>query len=136
MRLMKEKNVKNSKNNPNELWLFAILKSSGLKWSRQRVWGYRIFDFWCHHLGCAVECDGPEHDPDYDSYRDEYNLRRSGIIVLHVRNKNEDDAKLSLEFISKLETWSERRDKMGLNSHSKKSKRKWVSNPESELLLI
>lgn len=131
MREMKAKNIVKSANNPNENWLRDKLMGTGHKWSRQCTWGFRIFDFWCHELGIAVESDGPEHIPSYDSYRDEYNLRRSGIIVLHVRNKNENDLSEALEIIKKSETWKMRRDKMGLNSNSKKGKRKWVVNPPS-----
>lgn len=136
MREMKAKNIAKAKHNPNENWLMAKLATTGYKWSRQCTWGFRIFDFWCHELGIAVESDGPEHVAAYDSYRDEYNLRRSGIIVLHVRNKNESDFLEALQLIKSSETWKERRDRMGLNSHTKKGKRKWVAQPPSELELF
>jgi very-short-patch-repair endonuclease len=100
--------------NHNENWLYGKLKLTGFKWTWQVVWGYRIFDFWCHELGIAVECDGPEHRADYDAYRDEYNYRRSGIVVLRVRNRNEEDAALALAFIGWADTWIQRRRNLGI----------------------
>jgi very-short-patch-repair endonuclease len=114
MRMRQEENIAASKNNPNELWMYEKLKSTPYKWKRQRQWGYRLFDFFCAELGVAVEVDGPEHDPDYDAVRDHYNLTKSGIVVLRVRNRNEDDAMRCLEQIRSAETWNERRAKLGL----------------------
>ena len=34
------------------------LAATGHRWSRQAIWGKRIFDFWCATLGIAVEVDG------------------------------------------------------------------------------
>ncbi len=50
-----------------EVWAHPFLKQTRLKWTRQSVWGYRIFDFWCHEKGIAVEIDGLTHDKDYDA---------------------------------------------------------------------
>jgi len=127
MKDRKKQNLELSKTNPNENWLFSKLKTTDYKWTRQATWGYRIFDFWCHHLGIAVECDGPEHDKDYDSYRDEYNLRRSGLIVLRVRNMNEEDAAHALSEITVADSWKARRDKLGLNGNTKASRRRFVT---------
>lgn len=78
-------NIFNSNNNKSENWFIEKLHGTGLKWARQSQWGYRIFDFWNHNLGVAIEVDGKGHRKKYDSYRDEYNFRRSGIVVLRVR---------------------------------------------------
>jgi very-short-patch-repair endonuclease len=104
----------------------AILAKTGKKWTRQAMWGYRIFDFWCAELGLVVEVDGATHKIEYDNYRDEYNYRRSGIVVLRVPNFCEESAKLALDVIASAETWKERRLKLGIFG-SKKQKRHLVS---------
>ena len=110
----RQKNLKIAVNNPNENWMKDILKKSGLKWKRQARWGYRIFDFWCHEIGVAIEVDGNEHRKQWDDLRDEANLKVSGILVIHVRNRNEKDAQIALERIIKVGTWNDRRGKYGL----------------------
>ena len=120
MAKMKSINVDRAMNNPNENWMFSKLSED---WTRQASWGYRIFDFWNHNLGCAVEVDGPEHDRDYDNYRDEYNFRRSGIVVLRVRNNNESDATSVLDAISRLSDHASRKESMGIKGQSRKSRR-------------
>lgn len=127
---MKERQIQNRINcvkNRNENWMKAKLAGTGFKWTRQAQWGYRLFDFWCHELGIAIEVDGPEHNKHVDNYRDEYNFRRSGIIVLHVRNNNDGDADEALAFISKSDKWSDRRNALGLNLKTKAGRRRLVS---------
>lgn len=109
-----EENIEVAKRNPNEAWMAEKLKGIGLKWSRQSRWGYRIFDFWNAEKGIAVEVDGPTHKKDWDEKRDRYNYERSAIVVIRVRNLNEEDATSALERIAELGTWNERREKMGL----------------------
>lgn len=130
MRMRKEQNLARALTNKNENWMADLLVTTGLKWTRQAQWGYRIFDFWCAHLGVAVEVDGAEHREDYDAYRDEYNFRRSGIVVLRVRNKSEEDAAIALASIREQTPWKDRREVMGLNAGSKKARRKWVTAPK------
>lgn len=100
--------------NPNEKWMAGLLAQTEHKWTRQARWGWRIFDFWNHTLGIAVEVDGPEHDAERDAERDSYNLRRSGILVLRVRNGNEHDAHRALQEIGRSVTWWERRRAWGI----------------------
>lgn len=135
MRQRKAENVLRTKDNPNELWMAEKLKSTGFRFNRQATWGYRIFDFWCAVLGVAVEVDGLEHDAAYDHYRDEYNFRRSGLVVLRVRNRNETDAARALQLIAKAGTWKERRHILGLDESTKKARRKWTDLPENVSLL-
>jgi very-short-patch-repair endonuclease len=130
MRMRQEQNQARSNQNQNENWFAAKLESTRKAWTRGAVWGYRVFDFWCHELGVAVEVDGPEHRPDYDGYRDDYNFGRSGIIVLRVRNRNEDDAARALQAIHAATTWAVRREQLGLHARSKKGRRKWVSGQD------
>lgn len=115
--------------NGNENWMAAKLETTGMKWTRQAWWGYRLFDFWNATLGIAVEVDGPEHDKAYDAHRDEYNFRRSGILVLRVRNLSEDDATRALDAIANAEPWKERRQAMGLHKTGRKARRQWVTAP-------
>lgn len=88
------------------------LSLTGRKWTRQAMWGYRLFDFWCHELGIAVEVDGPEHNQEYDVARDRYNYFRSGILVLRVRNFNEADADKAIKAIESSEAWKTRKEKL------------------------
>ena len=130
MRQRKQENTDRSVFNGNENWLAQKLESSGRKWTRQANWGYRIFDFWCHELGIAVESDGPEHNSTYDAHRDEYNFRRSGIVVLRVRNRNEVDVCAALAMIAKAETWKERRGTLGLDANTKAGRRHLVTGQQ------
>ena len=114
---MKERQEQNkvlSKRNPNENWMRDKLSATGLKWTRQAQWGYRIFDFWNRELGIAVEVDGLSHNKVYDSIRDDYNYRRSGILVLRVKNMNEDDVAEALSRIAHADTWWDRRRKLNI----------------------
>lgn len=101
-----------ARNVPAEDWMAAQLSTTKYCWTRQAMWGYRLFDFWCHKLGTAVEVDGPEHDIAYDNYRDRYNWCRSAIVVLRVRNFVEEDAAAALAVISQSESWPERRSRV------------------------
>jgi len=129
MRGRQEQNRRRTTSNACENWMAAKLKATGKRFSRQTSWGYRVFDFWCAELGVAVEVDGPEHDAAYDQYRDDYNYRRSGILVLRVRNWNEGDAAEALARIAGSMTWKERRDALGLNEKGRKARRRWVCAP-------
>jgi very-short-patch-repair endonuclease len=128
-----EQNKNKSRYNLNENWMADKLKSTSYKWTRQAVWGFRMFDFWCSTVGVAVEVDGIEHKKDYDAYRDEYNFRRSGIVVLRVRNMNEEDAKVAIDTIDKIGDWKERRKNMGLEN--KKTKLNLVNVQDDRSLL-
>jgi very-short-patch-repair endonuclease len=110
-----------------ELWMAEHLSKTGVKWTRQAIWGRRIFDFWSHDLGIAIEVDGPEHKKKVDDYKDAYNLHRSGVIVIRVKNFNEDDAQMALEKILNCkENWKARRKRLGLRGSGKTlAKRKW-----------
>ena len=67
-----------------------------------------------HTIGCAVEVDGPEHKSEVDDPVDKYMYRRSGIVVLRVKNMDEDDALKALNAIAKLELWNDRRKRIGV----------------------
>lgn len=121
--------------NRNERWMMEILDRTGVKWTRQTRWGYRIFDFWSPVLGVAVEVDGLEHDPAYDAHRDEYNFRRSAVVVLRVRNRNEEDAEFVLRMISKLGPWKDRRIELGIDGPTKKEKMRLLALPRFPSLL-
>lgn len=114
MLLRQNQNMKKSKSNSNENWFALKLKGCGYKFSRQRRWGYRIFDFWCHQLGVAIEIDGPDHNIDTDREKDISEFIRSRIVVIRVRNMNESDAYKALEYIKQSETWNERRTSAGM----------------------
>lgn len=118
MRQRQAENLQRAESNPNENWMANKLRNAGLTFSRQIIWGYRLFDFWNHKLRVAIEVDGAEHDAAYDNYRDEYNFRRSGIVVLRVRNRNEADAELLFTRLRTLEPHKQRRQLLGISPHS------------------
>lgn len=112
----REENLARSVKNPNENWManrLSELRCSGT-WRRQRPWGYRIFDFFDSSRGVAIEVDGREHDSRYDSYRDVHNFLRSGIVVLRVRNRNDDDARSAVDAANRLCPWRTRRRRLGV----------------------
>ena len=95
-----------------ESWAIERLKRTNRNWTRQAIWGCRLFDFWCHELGIAVEIDGLTHDKSYDKARDEYNFYRSGIIVLRVPNYDELAMAAAINEIEIADPWEIRRLKM------------------------
>jgi very-short-patch-repair endonuclease len=95
-----------------EDWAFQKLKETNHKWTRQAIWGCRLFDFWSSKLGIAVEIDGLTHNKNYDKARDQYNFYRSGILVLRVENYNESQMELALAEIEKADDWQTRKRKM------------------------
>lgn len=105
-----------------ENWAKDRLDKTNIKWSRERIWRWRIYDFWNDFLGCAVEIDGKEHDNEKDKQRDLLDFNRSGIIVIRVRNFNEQDMDLAIEKIANLNSWIDRRAKMGLLTKAQKLK--------------
>lgn len=109
MALRKSENVKQSQKSKAEAWMAGRIQETGIRWTRQAQWGHRLFDFWSAALGIAVEVDGPEHDAAYDLYRDEYNFRRSAIVVVRVPNFSDEDASKAVGFIRNERTWNERK---------------------------
>jgi len=130
MRGRKAQNLARAIHNQNENWFWIKLSATGRKWTRQAQWGYRIFDFWCHDLGVAVEVDGPEHRKSWGAHRDEYNLRRSGILVLRVRNGNEEDAAAALQAISTAETWTARKERLRITGNTKRARRRLINGQQ------
>ena len=112
MKLNQAKNLVACKSSKAESWMLEKLRKTPFKWTRQARWGYRLFDFWSHELGICVEVDGPEHNKEYDQIRDKYNYCRSAIVVLRVRNFNEDDASKAIKEILSSETWQERKKRI------------------------
>ena len=69
--------------------LWAILRDrrlEGLKFRRQVVIGPYVADFVCMRHRLIVEADGPFHDPERDTVRDE-GLRSEGFRVLRFENQ-------------------------------------------------
>lgn len=116
-----------------EAWFNEKLKETNLKWTRQAIWGYRLFDFWNHKIGVAIEVDGKEHNKWVDKLKDNYNFKRSGIIVLRVDNFNEEHATEALEAIKKMDLWVVRRERMGLFT---KAEKKWFNREKSPQLSL
>lgn len=130
MRVNRDKCLAFSMTNPNENWFAKKLDSEKLKYKRQRIMGFRIFDFFIHELGCAIEIDGPEHIAIYDEYRDIYNYLRSGIVVLRVKNMNEKDATEAIKLVKMLDQWPDRRKRLRIQGKGVHAVD--LTNPEDE----
>lgn len=114
MRMRQEQNRERCQWSRAEAWAKGQLdQHTPHKWTRQAQWGYRLYDFWCHTLGCAVEVDGPEHCAAVDAYQDEYHFRRSAIVVLRVPNFDEAGMAAALGHIACLGWWESRREQVG-----------------------
>ena len=99
---------------PAEEWMLRKLATTGVRWTRNAQWGFRLFDFWCARLGLVVEVDGDTHVPEWDATRDKEDLERSGILVIRVPNYDEQMAARALQIIAGAEEWNERRVRLGL----------------------
>ena len=79
---------KNMTNEERHLW-YDFLRNYPVKFSRQKVLGKYIVDFYCPSAKLAVEIDGSQHyEPSgkmYDDARTEY-LQQFGLLVLRVSN--------------------------------------------------
>ena len=82
----------NRKNgNLSEVLLWNELKQSktGVRFTKQKVIGDYIADFYCHEKNMVIEIDGSSHDNkyEYDKERDEY-MKSLGIHVLRITDKD------------------------------------------------
>ena len=114
MKMRQVQNIEQSRYSRAEAWAADKLDSTGLKWTRQSIRGWRVFDFWNHRLGIAVEIDGKEHDPIKDARNDANNWKVSRIVVIRVKNFDEDDMDKALKEIAESKTWNERREEAGM----------------------
>lgn len=116
MKMRQRQNIEQSRHSSAETWMAAKLKTTGMKWTRQAQSGVRVFDFWNHVLGIAVEVDGPEHDEAREKARDYMAYQARGIVVLRVKNFDEVGADLVLRAIAVSDTWNVRRATLGLKA--------------------
>lgn len=114
MNRMKQINLHTCLYSKAESWAKVRLEETGLKFTRQAQWGYRLFDFWNHHKGIAVEIDGVEHNRKIDIFKDKVDYEVSGIIVFRVNNFNEEEMNNAIEGIGKSVCWNDRRKYLGL----------------------
>jgi very-short-patch-repair endonuclease len=130
MNMRARQNREMSRSNPAEQWMARILaEQTSVQWTRQAQWGHRIFDFWCHKLGLAIEVDGKQHNHRYDAYRDEYNWRRSGIWVVRVPAFDERAAQHAVNCVQNCATWAQRRAQLGI-TRGYRNRRRWVSGQQ------
>ena len=70
------------------LW-FGFLRKYSVQFSRQKILGEYIADFYCDKAKLVIELDGPTHFTEegcrYDEERTEY-LKRFGIKVVRIPN--------------------------------------------------
>ena len=71
-----------------QLW-YDFLKSYPIRFSRQKVLGKYIADFYCYKAKLVIELDGSQHFEEkglmYDEQRAEY-LKQYGLTVIRVAN--------------------------------------------------
>jgi len=83
---------KNSTKQENHLW-YDFLRYQEPRWTRQRIIGNYIVDFFCHSCKIAIELDGSGHFEDqqieYDKKRTEY-LEALGVKVIRFTNLEVD----------------------------------------------
>ena len=81
---------KNMTPEENKLW-YQFLRNYDIHFSRQRVIGNYIVDFYCRKANLVIEIDGAQHYEheaiEYDKERTEY-LKTCGIEVLRFLNKD------------------------------------------------
>ncbi len=74
----------------NRLW-YQFLRGYDIHFSRQRVIGNYIVDFYCRKANLVIEIDGAQHytkdSIEYDKKRTEY-LKTRGIEVIRFLNKD------------------------------------------------
>ena len=72
------------------LW-YDFLKSYPIRFSRQKILGRYIADFYCHKAKVIIELDGPQHFEEkgleYDEQRTEY-LEQYGLTVIRIANND------------------------------------------------
>ena len=81
---------KNMTPEENKLW-YQFLRNYDIHFSRQRVIGNYIADFYCRRANLVIEIDGAQHytsdSIEYDKERTEF-LKTCGIEVLRFLNKD------------------------------------------------
>lgn len=134
MKFFKDVNSQSSLRNKNENRFCELLETkTNLKFSRQAIWGRRIFDVWVDRLGLAFEIDGNEHVERIDKYRDEWIFRRSGIVVIRVKNPLVDRFFENLPNFETIGTWKSRRERLN-KFKSYKRLIKFKYDPKKRLL--
>jgi very-short-patch-repair endonuclease len=100
---------------PAENWMADMLARylPHVKWTRQATWGFRVYDFWCSKRGIAIEVDGATHDADREIVRDQLDWHRSGILVLRVKNYDDNGAIEAIDQVARNTSWNQRRAKLG-----------------------
>ena len=78
----------NMTNEERHLW-YDFLRDYPVRFSRQKVLGKYIVDFYCSSANLVVELDGSQHyelsAKEYDNARTDY-LQQFGLLVLRVSN--------------------------------------------------
>ena len=78
----------NMTNEERHLW-YDFLRDYPVRFSRQKVLGKYIVDFYCSSANLVVELDGSQHyelsGKEYDNARTDY-LQQFGLLVLRVSN--------------------------------------------------
>ena len=118
MKQRQQQNRAKCMNSKAENWMAGKLLETGMKWTRQAQWGFRLFDFWNVTRGIAVEVDGREHRAAEDEKQDAVDFEKSGIVVIRVQNFDEEQAQNAIVQITSSGSWNERRARLGLKSVS------------------
>lgn len=119
----KEEQIEKSNTNLSENWFWEkylnpLKKNYWIKFTRQAMWGTRIYDFRCKDKWIAIEIDWKYHNNDRKKEKDEkydkYNYWVSWIVVLRIPPFDKD---MSIDVIEKVKQsclWKHRRVLMWL----------------------
>lgn len=81
---------KNGSKSERMLWKY-VFKDNKFHWTKQKIIGNYIVDFYCEQLKLVFEADGESHDTDkkvnYDYMRD-YFINKYGIKIIRLRNED------------------------------------------------
>ncbi|MFO0744002.1 MAG: endonuclease domain-containing protein [Candidatus Paceibacterota bacterium] len=86
---------KDQTNSEDIVW-FALRnrKIFDLKFSRQKIFGEFIVDFYCARLGLVLEIDGEIHESqkEHDQERENYLINNYNLKILRIKNSEIDES--------------------------------------------
>lgn len=118
MRLYKKSQEIKCQNNRAENWFYywylkRLEKKRWIRFVRQAVRWWRIFDFWCDKLWVAIEVDWKYHEEDWKKKKDENNDRHalevSQVLVIRIKDFDSYWAREAIKKVKSLDPWWIRR---------------------------
>ena len=142
MRKRKKENIIKSRYSKSENWfqknyVKPFFEETWIKINRQSVWWTRIYDFWCCKKWIAIEIDWWYHETEKkkkkDIKYDRYNLEVSWIIVIRVKNFDEEWAKEAIERLKNSLPRKERRINLWITKIKKRREKINIENYDCKI---